>query len=44
MYNEELHNLFSSLNIFGVIKFRIMWWVGHIQLRGEMRNAYKVLV
>jgi hypothetical protein len=30
LYNEELHNLYSSLSIIRIIKSRRMRWVGHV--------------
>jgi hypothetical protein len=42
--NEELNDLYSLPNIFGVIKSRRMRWVGHIGLMGESRDVYRVLV
>jgi hypothetical protein len=44
LHNEELHNLYSSLNIIRVIKARSMRWVGRFSRMGLMRNAYKILV
>jgi hypothetical protein len=38
MYNEELHNLYSTPNI---IRMR---WAGHVARMGEKRNAYRILV
>jgi hypothetical protein len=35
--NEELHNLYSSLNIIRLIKSRGMRWVGHVA-NMEQRN------
>jgi hypothetical protein len=29
-HNKELHNLYSSRNIIGMIKSRRMGWVGHV--------------
>jgi hypothetical protein len=29
LYNEELHNLYSSSNMVSVIKLRILRWAGH---------------
>jgi hypothetical protein len=43
VHTEELHNLYSSLNI-KVIKSRKMRWVGHVAHLGEIINAYKTLV
>jgi hypothetical protein len=44
MQNDEIHNLYSSLNIIRQIKSRIMMWVKHVARMGEERKAYKVLV
>jgi hypothetical protein len=44
MHNDELHCLYSSLNIVRVIKSRRMRWVGHVACIGERRGAYRVLV
>jgi transcription termination factor 2 len=44
LHNEELHNLYSSLNITRVIKSRRMRWAGHVARMGETRNAYRILV
>jgi hypothetical protein len=38
--NEELHNLYFSLNIIKVIKLR-MRWAGHIAHMEEMKNSYR---
>ena len=42
--NEELHDLYCSLNVMWVIKSRIMKWVGYVARTREKRNAYRVLV
>jgi hypothetical protein len=42
--NEDLYNLYSSLNIIRAIKYRRMRWVGNVAFVGGMRNAYKILV
>ena len=39
LYNEELNNLYSSPNIFQVIKSRRMRWAGHIVRTGR-RETY----
>jgi hypothetical protein len=44
LHNDELHNLYSSLNIFRVIKSRRMRWAGHVARRGEGKGVYKILV
>jgi hypothetical protein len=43
LHNEELHNLYTSPNIFRVIKSRRMRWDGHKARIGEKRNSYKIL-
>jgi hypothetical protein len=44
LHNDELHSLYSSLNIIRVIKSRRMRWVGHVACMGEGRDVYRVLV
>jgi hypothetical protein len=44
LHNEELHNLYSSPNIFRQVKSRRMRWAGHVARMGEDRKLYKVLV
>jgi hypothetical protein len=44
LYNDELHNLYSSPNIVRVIKSRRMRWAGHVARMGEGRGIYRVLV
>jgi len=41
---EDLHDLYSSPNIFRLRKYRRMRWVGHLARMGERRCAYRVLV
>jgi hypothetical protein len=43
LHNEELHNLYTSPNITGVMKSR-MKWTGHRAHMEELRNAYRLLV
>jgi hypothetical protein len=45
LHSEELHNLYSSLNIpiIRMIMSRRMRWAGHGERMGEMRNAYNIL-
>jgi hypothetical protein len=35
LHNEELHNLYSSLNIIRMIKSRRMRWAGHVARMGR---------
>jgi hypothetical protein len=44
LHNDELHSLYSSLNIVRVIKSRSMRWAGHVARMGEGRGVYMVLV
>jgi hypothetical protein len=44
LHNEELNDLYSSLNIIRVIKSRRMRWVRHVAYVGDHRGAYMVLV
>ena len=44
LHNEELNDLYSSLNIVRVIKSRRMRWAGHVARMGEERGVYRVLV
>jgi hypothetical protein len=44
LHNDELHSLYSSPNIFRVIKSRMMRWAGHVTCMGEGRGIYRVLV
>jgi hypothetical protein len=44
MYNEELHNLYSSPSIIRIMKSRRMRWAGHVARMGEKRNVYRLLV
>jgi hypothetical protein len=44
LHNDELHSLYSSLNIDWVIKSRRMRWVGHVACMEEGRGVYRVLV
>jgi hypothetical protein len=44
LHNDELHSLYSSLNIVRVIKSRRMRWAGHVARMGEGRSVYMVLV
>jgi hypothetical protein len=44
LHNDELHSLYSSLNIVRVIKSRRMRWAGYVARMGEGRGVYRVLV
>jgi hypothetical protein len=44
LHNEELHNLYSSLDIIRQMKSSIMRWAGHVARMGGNRNVYRVLV
>jgi hypothetical protein len=44
LHNDELHDLYSSPNIVGVIKARRLRWVGHVACMGEGRGVYRVFV
>jgi hypothetical protein len=44
LYNEELHNLYTSQNIIRMIKARRMKWEGHVVCIRQMTNVYKILV
>jgi hypothetical protein len=44
LHNDELHSLYSSLNIVRVIKLRRMRWAGQVVEMGVGRGVYRVLV
>jgi hypothetical protein len=44
LHNEELHSLYSSPNIFRMIKTRKMRWAGHVARMGEKSYACRILV
>jgi hypothetical protein len=44
LHNDELHSLYSSLNIVKVIKLRRKSWAGHVARMEEWRGVYRVLV
>jgi len=37
LHNDELNDVYSSSNIFRVIKSRILRWAGHVARMGERR-------
>jgi hypothetical protein len=40
--NDELHSLYSSPNIFRVIKSRRVRWAGHVARMGKGRGVSRV--
>jgi hypothetical protein len=44
LHSDELHNLYSSLNIVRVIKSRRIRWAGHVALVGNGRGVYRISV
>ena len=44
LHNEELNDLYSTPNIFRVIKSRRMRWVGHVERMEDRRGLCRVLV
>jgi hypothetical protein len=44
LHNDELHSLYSSLNIVRVVKSRKMRWVGHVAYMEEGRGVYRVFI
>jgi hypothetical protein len=44
LHNEELNDLYFSLNIVRVIKSRRIRWVGHVARMEEGRGVHGVLV
>jgi hypothetical protein len=44
LFNEDLHNLYSSPRIIRMIKSRRLEWAGHVARTGQKRNVYKLLV
>jgi hypothetical protein len=44
LHNEELHTLYSALNIIRQIKSWGLRWAGHVARMGEDRNVYRVLM
>jgi hypothetical protein len=44
LHNKELNDLWSSRNIFRVIKSRRTRWAGHVARMEERRGVYKVLM
>jgi len=42
LHNKKLNDPYSSPNIFQVIKWRRMRWVGHVAHLGESRVVYRL--
>jgi hypothetical protein len=43
LHNKELHNVYASPNINGVMKSRRMRWVGHVTWIGQMEKGNNIL-
>ena len=43
LHNDELNDLYCSLNFIRVMKSRTMKWAGHVARMRERRGAYSVL-
>ena len=43
LHNEELHSLYCSPNMVGVIKSRIFRWAGHVTRVEEGRSDFQIL-
>jgi hypothetical protein len=44
LQNEQLYDLYSSPNIFQVVRSRRMNWAGHVARMGDRKGAYWGLV
>jgi hypothetical protein len=44
LHNDEIHNLYSLLNIVMMIKSRKLRWAGHMARMEEGRGVYRILV
>jgi len=42
LHNEELNDLYSSPNIFRMIKSRKTRWVGHVRRMGDRKGLYRI--
>jgi len=42
LLNEELHNLYFSLNVIRVTKSMRIIWAGHVARMEKMRNLYRI--
>ena len=43
LHNEELHSLYRSYNVVGMIKARRLRWEGRVARMEEGRSAFKIL-
>jgi hypothetical protein len=41
MHNEQLHKLYASENIIGIMKSRRMKWAGHVALMGGVHIGFR---
>jgi hypothetical protein len=44
LHNEELHNLYSSVNVITMVGSRKMRWAGHVARMGVKRIACRIMV
>jgi hypothetical protein len=44
VYNEELHNVYSSPSLIRIIKSKWWRWAGNLARMGVEKNAYRILV
>ena len=44
LHNEELNDLYSSHNIFLLIKSKRIRWAEHVACMGDKRGVYRILV
>ena len=44
LHNQELNDLYSSLNIVRMIISRRVSWAGHVERMGDRRGIFRVLV
>jgi hypothetical protein len=44
LHNEEINDLYCSLNTIRVIKLRRMGWAGHVASMWESRDVHRILV
>jgi hypothetical protein len=43
LHNKELYALYSSQNIFCMVKLRRLGWAGHVARMGQRRGTYRIL-